>query len=186
MLRAMGWEHGQGLGSGGDGRTQPIRPEMPKRGVGLGGNRQRGPPTGVPGGGGGKGGLGLAFVVATGSDEHRATKREGQSGTDGVEDVTGGEGVGARGGHAGGCTTGPSRPRLTAERAVAVADFSTAASLRATYLPGVAGRDVTALVSVGSSLGGDEDGTAGDGGIVQGGVAGRTKSIGFFIDRGAR
>ena len=44
MLRAMGWRGG-GLGAAGnEGTLVPLRPKMPKRGVGLGANRQRGPP----------------------------------------------------------------------------------------------------------------------------------------------
>ena len=36
MLRQMGWTPGTGLGKEGDGRVEPVRAELRKKGVGLG------------------------------------------------------------------------------------------------------------------------------------------------------
>ena len=171
MLRAMGWKEGQGLGSGGEGRTKPLIPVMPKRGVGLGGNRQRGPPrTGGGGGGSLSAGIaGIGFVAAT------ATKPTVNNDTTGA--------------------AGPRVRETSSSLSLSGIDRNEGV-LMSTYHPGASGRgeEVTELVVGGVTEenqrecgGGALDDNVGGGGAEEDntgmGKAGKYR-IGFFIDKG--
>ena len=121
MLRAMGWRGG-GLGAAGnEGTLVPLRPKMPKRGVGLGANRQRGPPRAgvnpssvfVSAGRGGPApmgtGTGAGTGTGTGTRVGRGRARAARSGGDG----TGGRG---QGGWRGGRILRRSRVRTSSSR----------------------------------------------------------------------
>ena len=107
MLRAMGWRGG-GLGAAGnEGTLVPLRPKMPKRGVGLGANRQRGPP---------RAGVNPSSVFVSAGAQRPGADGDGDG--DARAARSGGDGTGGRGqgGGRGGRILRRSRVRTSSSR----------------------------------------------------------------------